>query len=147
MIMIMKTSGSQVVTPQLQKEAALCQWVSTRVQGVRDSVRLLGELCQKNWRAYFSISLQFLKNWGALDFFAIFLKKSRNSCWVNGGDVGAHEREVAKFLKPKICPKSWECNRYDWKDIPAKCVSQKRNRSNNKNEWYNILVNFIFEFN
>jgi len=24
------------------------------------------------------------------------------------------------------------------------CVSQKRNRSNNKNEWYNILVNFIF---
>jgi len=48
MIMIMKTSGSQVVTPQLQKEAALCQWVSTRVPGVRDSVRLLGELCQKN---------------------------------------------------------------------------------------------------
>ena len=29
----------------------------------------------------------------------------------------------------------------------VKCVSQKRNRSNNKNEWYNILVNFIFRFN
>ena len=28
----------------------------------------------------------------------------------------------------------------------VKCVSQKRNRSNNKNDWYNILVSFIFKF-
>jgi len=28
-----------------------------------------------------------------------------------------------------------------------KCVSQKRNQSNNKNRWYNILVTFIFKFN
>jgi len=28
----------------------------------------------------------------------------------------------------------------------VKCVAQKRNRSNNKNQWYNILVNFIFKF-
>jgi len=28
----------------------------------------------------------------------------------------------------------------------VKYVSQQRNRSNNKNEWYNILVSFIFKF-
>ena len=28
----------------------------------------------------------------------------------------------------------------------VKCVSQKRNRSNNKNEWYNILVHFMHKF-
>jgi len=29
----------------------------------------------------------------------------------------------------------------------VKCVSQKRNQSNNKNQWYNILVTFIFKLN
>ena len=28
----------------------------------------------------------------------------------------------------------------------VKCVSQKRNYSNNKNKWYNILVTFIIKF-
>jgi len=28
----------------------------------------------------------------------------------------------------------------------VKCVSQKRNQSNNKTQWYNILVTFIFKF-
>ena len=29
----------------------------------------------------------------------------------------------------------------------VECFSQKRNQSNNKNRWYNILVTFIFKFN
>ena len=29
----------------------------------------------------------------------------------------------------------------------VKCVSQNRNQSNNKNQWYNILVTFIFKLN
>ena len=28
----------------------------------------------------------------------------------------------------------------------VKSISRKRNRCNNKNEWYNILINFIFKF-
>ena len=28
----------------------------------------------------------------------------------------------------------------------VKCVAQKRNQSSNNNEWYNVLVNFIFKF-
>jgi len=29
----------------------------------------------------------------------------------------------------------------------VKCVSQKRNQSNNKTQWYNVLVTFIFKLN
>jgi len=57
---------------------------------------------------------------------------------------GRKSTEVCRKLPPKNWLIAlWSATNH-W--YVVKCVSQKRNQSNNQNQWYDILVTFIYKF-
>jgi len=74
-------SSLRTHTKFVRENIMLALGVCCPQRGYWDSARLLGESCWQN-------------NWGAIrgNSGKTLAQKSRNSCWVNGGGVGAHRQ-------------------------------------------------------